>query len=147
MSNPYETDLDKNAANYTPLSPLTFIKRTAAVYPQRAAVVHGTLTRSWSEMYARCRQLASALSRRGIGVGDCVAVMAPNIPEVLEAHFGIPMTGGVINALNVRLDAATLAGALAAQLGDTLLPQLLTMHTLLSREPTLVMAPWALAIR
>ncbi len=109
MSNPYETDLDKNAANYTPLSPLTFIKRTAAVYPQRAAVVHGTLTRSWSEMYARCRQLASALSRRGIGVGDCVAVMAPNIPEVLEAHFGIPMTGGVINALNVRLDAATIA--------------------------------------
>jgi fatty-acyl-CoA synthase len=109
MSNPYETDLDKNAANYVPLSPLSFIRRTAAVYPQRTAIVHGPLQRSYAEMYERCRRLASALAQRGIGVGDCVAVMAPNIPETLEAHFGIPMTGGVINALNVRLDAATIA--------------------------------------
>ena len=109
MSNPFETELDKNAANFTPLSPLSFIKRTAAVYPDRAAVVHGPLTRSYAEMYARCRRLASALSQRGIGVGDCVAVMAPNIPEMLEAHFGIPMTGGVINAINYRLDAANIA--------------------------------------
>jgi fatty-acyl-CoA synthase len=109
MSNPYETDLDKNAANYVPLSPLSFIRRTAAVYPQRTAIVHGPLQRSYAEMYERCRRLASALAQRGIGVGDCVAVMAPNIPETLEAHFGLPMTGGVINALNVRLDAATIA--------------------------------------
>jgi fatty-acyl-CoA synthase len=109
MSNPFETELDKNAANYTPLSPLSFLKRTAMVYPNRTAVVHGSLKRSYAEMYARSRQLASALTQRGIGVGDCVAVMAPNIPEMLEAHFGIPMTGGVINALNTRLDAATIA--------------------------------------
>jgi fatty-acyl-CoA synthase len=109
MSNPFETDLDKNAANYTPLSPLSFLKRTAAVYPQRTAIVHGDIKRSYAEFYARSRRLASALAQRGIGVGDCVAVMAPNIPEMLEAHFGIPMTGGVINALNYRLDAAAIA--------------------------------------
>jgi fatty-acyl-CoA synthase len=109
MSNPFETDLDKNAANYTPLSPLSFLKRTAAVYPRRTAIVHGDIKRSYAEFYARSRRLASALAQRGIGVGDCVAVMAPNIPEMLEAHFGIPMTGGVINALNYRLDAAAIA--------------------------------------
>ncbi len=109
MTNPYETNLNKNAANYTQLSPLSFIRRTASVYPDRTAIVHGKIRRTWAETYARTRQLASALSQRGIGVGDCVAVMAPNIPEMLEAHFGIPMTGGVINALNTRLDAATIA--------------------------------------
>ena len=109
MTNPYETNLDKNPANYTPLSPLSFIRRAASVYPDRAAVVHGNIRRNWAETYARTRQLASALSQRGIGIGDCVAVMAPNIPQMLEAHFGIPMTGGVINALNTRLDASTIA--------------------------------------
>lgn len=109
MTNPYETDLDKNTANFTPLSPLSFIRRTASAYPNRAAVIHGKIRRNWSETYARTRQLASALSQRGIGVGDCVAVMSPNIPEMMEAHFGIPMTGGVINALNTRLDATTIA--------------------------------------
>ncbi|MFT5181577.1 MAG: fatty-acyl-CoA synthase [Alphaproteobacteria bacterium] len=110
MTNPYETDdLGKNAANFTTLSPLSFIKRTASAYPNRAAVVHGSIRRNWAETYARTKQLASALSQRGIGIGDCVAVMSPNIPEMLEAHFGIPMTGGVINALNTRLDAKTIA--------------------------------------
>ena len=109
MNNPYETDMGKNAANFTSLSPLSFIKRTAAAYPTRPAVIHGQIKRNWSQTYTRMRQLASALSQQGISVGDCVAVIAPNIPEMIEAHFGIPMTGGVINALNTRLDAATIA--------------------------------------
>ncbi len=109
MSNPYETDLDCNRANYTPLSPLTFIERAASVYPDRPAVVHGAIRRNWAETYARCRRLASALNRRGIGLGDTVAAMLPNIPEMVEAHFGVPMTGAVLNALNTRLDADAIA--------------------------------------
>ncbi len=107
--NPYEMALDKNAANYVPLSPLTFIRRTAAVFPDRTAVIHGSLSRTWRQTYDRCVRLASALKRRGIGVGDTVAMMAPNIPENLEAHFGVPMSGAVLNALNIRLDADTIA--------------------------------------
>jgi fatty-acyl-CoA synthase len=107
--NPYEIDLDRNAANYVPLSPLSFLARSAAIYPDRLAVVHGAERRTWRETYARCRRLASALSRRGIGKGDTVAVMAPNVPALFEAHFGIAMVGGVLNALNVRLDAETIA--------------------------------------
>ncbi len=105
----YDTDLDKNAANHVPLTPLGFLERTAAVFPHRTAVIHGAVRRSWAETAARCRRLASALAARGIGVGDTVAVIAPNIPELFEAHFGVPMTGGVLNALNTRLDAATIA--------------------------------------
>ena len=105
----YDTDLDKNAANHVPLTPLGFLERTAAVFPDRTAVIHGSLRRSWAETAARCRRLASALAARGIGVGDTVAVIAPNVPELFEAHFGVPMTGGVLNALNTRLDAATIA--------------------------------------
>ncbi|MEI7610201.1 MAG: acyl-CoA synthetase, partial [Rhodospirillaceae bacterium] len=108
-ANPYETDLDRNSANHVPLSPLSFIRRTAAVYPHRTAVIHGDLKRTWGETYQRCVRLASALSKRGIGRGDTVAVMAPNIPESFEAHFGIPMIGAVLNALNIRLDAAAIA--------------------------------------
>ena len=107
--NIFEVDLDKNAANFEPLTPLSFIRRTAAVYPQRTAVVHGNLRRTWRETYERCVRLASALKKRGIGLGDTVAVMAPNVPELLEAHFGIPMTGGVLNALNIRLDSESIA--------------------------------------
>jgi fatty-acyl-CoA synthase len=107
--NPYEVDLDKNAANYVALSPLTFIRRTAAVYPERTAVIHGELRRNWRETYERCVRLASALRRRGIGLGDTVAVMAPNIPELLESHFGVPMAGAVLNALNIRLDPESIA--------------------------------------
>ncbi|CAO3417977.1 acyl-CoA synthetase [Azospirillum argentinense] len=107
--NPYETDLDQNAANTVPLSPLSFLRRTAAVYPQRIAVIHGPVRRTWAETYERCVRLASALAKRGIGLGDTVAVMAPNTPESFEAHFGVPMTGAVLNALNIRLDAEALA--------------------------------------
>src|SRR3954452_16813375 len=95
--NPYETDLDKNAANFTPLSPLSFIARTAAVYPKRVAIVHGAIRRGWAEEYARCRRLAGALARRGIGKGDTVALMSPNTPAAFEAHFGVPVTGAVLN--------------------------------------------------
>jgi len=106
---PYESDLEKNAANYVPLSPLTFIRRAAQVYPQRTAVVHGQQRFTWAESYQRCRRLASALTRRGIGPGDTVAVMAPNVPAHFEAHLGVPMAGAVLNALNIRLDAETIA--------------------------------------
>jgi fatty-acyl-CoA synthase len=105
----YETGLGKNAANFTPLTPLKFIKRTATVYPSRLAMVHGNVRRTWGETYARTRRLASALSARGIGFGDTVAVMLPNIPAMVEAHFGVPMIGAVLNTLNTRLDAASLA--------------------------------------
>ena len=109
MSNIYDTHLEQNAANYVPLSPLSFLARTADVYPARIACVHGSLRRDYAELYARCRRLASALARRGIGKGDTVAVMLPNVPAMLEAHYGVPMTGAVLNALNYRLDAKTLA--------------------------------------
>ncbi|HYG90550.1 MAG TPA: acyl-CoA synthetase [Azospirillum sp.] len=107
--NPYEIDLDQNAANTTPLTPLSFLRRTAAVFPNRTAIVHGSVRRTWAETYERCVRLASALDKRGIGVGDTVAVMAPNIPEAFEAHFGPAMVGAVLNALNIRLDAEALA--------------------------------------
>jgi len=106
---PYEQDLDRNAANTVPLSPLSFLKRTAAVYPKRTAVVHGEVRRTWAETYDRCVRLGAALAKRGIGKGDTVAVMAPNVPEAFEAHFGVPMTGAVLCALNIRLDAEAIA--------------------------------------
>ena len=110
VGNPaYLSGLEKNQANFAPLTPLTFIERAAYVYPDRLAVVHGPHRKTWRETYARCRRLASALARRGIGKNDTVAVMAPNIPAIYEAHFGVPMCGAVLNTLNTRLDAATLA--------------------------------------
>jgi fatty-acyl-CoA synthase len=108
-ANPYERDLDRNPANFVPLSPLTFVRRTAEVFPYYTAVIHGPIRRTWAETYARCRRLASALEKRGVGLGTTVAVMAPNIPELMEAHFGVPVTGGVLNALNIRLDPAAIA--------------------------------------
>ena len=107
--NIYERDLDKTAANHAALTPLQFIERTASVYPDHVALVHGARRQSWAETYTRCRQLASALEKVGIGAGDTVTIMAPNIPEMYEAHFGVPMTGAVLNSLNTRLDAAMLA--------------------------------------
>ena len=107
--NPYAIGLDKNAANYTPLSPLSFIERTAAVYPQRISVIHGARRYTWGETYARCRRLASALVARGIGKNDTVAAMLSNTPEMLECHFGVPMAGAVLNTLNTRLDAEAIA--------------------------------------
>ncbi len=102
--NLYNVGLDKNPANYVPLSPLSFLARSAEVYPDRIAVIYGDMRMKWSETYRRCRKLASALARRGIGAGDTVALMAPNIPAMFEAHFGVPMTGAVLNTLNTRLD-------------------------------------------
>jgi len=109
MANAYDTGLDRNRANYVPLTPLGFIARSAAVYPKRLAVVHGKRRYSWAESYARCRRLASALQKHGVGPGDTVAVMAANTPEAFEAHFGVGMAGAVLNALNIRLDAATIS--------------------------------------
>src|SRR6516165_2741179 len=108
-TSPYEIGLDKNAANYVPLTPLGFLKRSAAVFPDRAAVVYGERRYSWREAYHRGRQLAAALAAHGVGCGDTVALMAPNLPEAFEAHFGVPMAGAVLNALNIRLDAETIA--------------------------------------
>jgi len=104
--NIYERDLDKNAANHAMLTPIQFLERSASVYPDQLALVHGPRRQTWAETYTRCKQLASALEKVGIGLGDTVAIMAPNIPEMYEAHFGVPMTGGVLNCLNTRLDAA-----------------------------------------
>jgi fatty-acyl-CoA synthase len=101
--------LEKNPANFVALSPLSFLYRSATVYPHRTAVIHGELKRNWAEVAERCRRLASALTRHGIGKGDVVALMSPNAPAALEAHFGVPMAGAVLNALNIRLDAAALA--------------------------------------
>ncbi len=105
----YLHGLDKNQANHTPLTPLTFIERAAYVYPDLPSVVHGTERYTWSQTYARCRRLASALERRGIGKNDTVAVMLPNTPPMYEAHFGVPMCGAVLNTLNTRLDGETIA--------------------------------------
>ena len=105
--------LPKNQANYAPLSPISFLKRTAAVFPGRVAIIHGELRQSWSETASRCRRLASALRKAGIAPGQTVAVMAPNTPAMVEAHFAVPMAGAVLNAINVRLDAATVAFILA----------------------------------
>ncbi|HQR69577.1 MAG TPA: acyl-CoA synthetase [Burkholderiaceae bacterium] len=109
----YDTGLDRNPANYAALSPLTFVERSATVFPELTAIVHGQgrneVRRTWREVYARSRQLAHALAQIGIGRGDTVAVMLPNTPEMVEAHYGIPMAGAVLNALNTRLDAASIA--------------------------------------
>lgn len=105
----FSTGLERRAANYQALTPLSFLGRTAAVWPERVSVIHGTVRFTWRETEARCRRLASALVARGIGPGDVVAVMAPNVPALMEAHFGVPMAGAVLATLNVRLDAGTIA--------------------------------------
>ncbi len=109
MTSIYDQDLPQTPANFAPMSPLSFIERTAEVYPTRLAVVHGSLRQDWATTYRRCRQLASALSQAGIGKNDTVAVMLPNTPPMVEAHFGIPMAGAVLNTLNTRLDPETIA--------------------------------------
>ena len=109
MSSIYDTDLPRTPANFAPMTPLAFIQRTAEVYPDRLAIVHGELRQSWADTYARCRRLASALQSRGVGRNDTVAVMLPNTPPMVEAHFGIPMAGAVLNTLNTRLDPEAVA--------------------------------------
>ena len=108
MPNAYE-ELNRVKANFVPLSPLSFIERSAKVYPDRVSVIHGQRRYTWSQTYARARQLASALNNMGIGKGDTVAIMGANTPETYEAHFGVPMAGAVLNTLNIRLDAATIS--------------------------------------
>ena len=108
-TSPYETDLDRNPANHQPLTPLQFLERAAAVFPDQVAVVHGPMRRPYKELYARARKLASALARHGIGKGDTVSVMLANTPAMIECHYGIPMCKAVLNALNTRLDAAIIA--------------------------------------
>ncbi|NMF90892.1 acyl-CoA synthetase [Aromatoleum petrolei] len=110
MSNsPYDQGLGKNTANYVPLSPLSYLERSAYVYPQRTSVIHGSRSFTWAQTYERCRRLASALVQKGVGRGDTVAVMLPNVPAMYEAHFGVPMTGAVLNTLNTRLDPEAIA--------------------------------------
>jgi fatty-acyl-CoA synthase len=108
----YDRDLDKNAANYQPLTPLTFLQRAAAVFPERTAIIHGRTKTDYATFYARCRKLGSALAARGIGKGDTVSVLLANTPAMLECHYGVAMTKGVVNTLNTRLDAGTIAFSL-----------------------------------
>ena len=108
----YDTDLNRNAANYQPLTPLSFLQRSAAVYPDHIAIIHCNTRTSYREFYARCRRLGSALAARGIGKGDTVSALLANTPAMLECHYGVPMTKAVLNSLNTRLDAATIAFSL-----------------------------------
>ncbi|HEX2654822.1 MAG TPA: acyl-CoA synthetase [Xanthobacteraceae bacterium] len=109
MITPYDIDLDKNPANFQALTPLSFLARAAEVFPHHPAIVHGAQRRTYAEFYARARKLASALANRGIKRGDTVSVMLANTPPMLEAHYGVPMTGAVLNTINTRLDAAIIA--------------------------------------
>ncbi|MCE3273428.1 MAG: acyl-CoA synthetase [Ramlibacter sp.] len=109
MASIFDQDLPRNAANFTPISPLSFLERAAQVYPDKVAVVHGSLRQTWARTYERCRRLASALQRAGLGKGDTVAVILPNTPPMVEAHFGVPMAGAVLNAMNTRLDPEAIA--------------------------------------
>jgi fatty-acyl-CoA synthase len=106
---PYDIDLDRNPANFQPLTPLSFLERAAAVFPDRTAIIHGGLRRSYAAFYARARRLASALARRGIARGDTVSVLLANTPAMLECHYGVPMSAAVLNTINTRLDAPIIA--------------------------------------
>ena len=109
MNNIYEQDLGKNSANYAPLTPLNFLERCASVYPEKASIIHGDRVYKWSETYQRSCLLASALKKVGVSPGDTVSFMGANTPETYEAHFGVPMSGAVLNALNIRLDSKSIA--------------------------------------
>src|SRR5271166_6134935 len=106
---PYDTDLDRNPANFQPLTPLSLLERAAAVFPDRTAIIHGKLRRNYAEFYARARRLACALAQGGMRRGDTVSVLLANTPAMLECHYGVPMCGAVLNTINTRLDAATIA--------------------------------------
>ncbi len=107
--NPYNVGLDRNPANYQPLTPLTFLERAATVFPDHTAIVHGALRRSYADFYTRSRQLASALASAGIGRGNTVSALLANTPAMLECHYGVPMCGAVLHSINFRLDAANIA--------------------------------------
>ena len=104
----YETNLDKNKANYVPLTPLTFLKRATEIYPNYEAIVYEDRSYTWAEVYKRSVKFASALSKIGIKKGDTVSFLAFNTPEIFEAHYSVPMTGAVLNTINIRLDANTI---------------------------------------
>ena len=108
MADIWTEGLGRNDANHVSLSPVSFLNRTAAVWPDRIAVIHGPLKRTWHDTAGRCRRLASALQRRGVARGDTVAIMAPNLPEFVEASLAVPMSGAVLNSLNIRLDATAI---------------------------------------
>ena len=107
--NHYETNLDKNDANFVPLTPLSFLERAKDIYPNYEALVYESRSYNWTEIYKRCTKFASALEKIGIGEGDTVSVMAFNTPEIFEAHYSVPMTGAVLNTINSRVDAKTVA--------------------------------------
>ena len=108
MPTDFDTGLARNAANFVPLTPIEFLARAADVYGDRLAIVHGSVRQNWRDTYTRARRMASALAQAGVGRGDTVAALLPNTPAMVEAHFGVPMAGAVLNALNIRLDAANL---------------------------------------
>ena len=143
MASPYDTGLDKTPANYQPLTPLVFLARAAAVYPDQTAIIHGDTRTPYRAFYARTRQLASALKTCGIGVGDTVSAMLSNSPAMLEAHYGVPMAGAVLHAINTRLDAATIAFMLdhaetKVLIGDTEYAPILKEALSLSKAKPLV---------
>jgi len=107
--NAYDKNLDKNNANFVPLTPLSFLERAKDIYPNYEALVYEDRKYTWSEIYKRCTKFASALEKIGIGKGDTVSFLAFNTPEIFEAHYAVPMTGGVLNTINIRLDAKTIA--------------------------------------
>lgn len=108
-TNIFEQQLERNSANHVSLTPVSFLERAALVHPRRTALVQGNLRRTWEETWQRCRYLASALQKQGIREGDTVSIMAPNIPQHYEAHFAVPMSGGVLNSINTRLDPEAVA--------------------------------------
>lgn len=109
MTNPYNKDLDQNPANYQPLTPLTFLERAANVFPDQIAIIHGNLRQNYSELYQRSIKLASSLNKLGVKRGDTVSVLLPNTPAMLEAHYGVPMSGAILHSINTRLDANTIS--------------------------------------
>ena len=143
-NNPYELGLDRTPANFAALTPLSYLERAAFVYPERIATVHAGVRRTWAETYSRCSRLGSALQRRGLGVGDTVAVLSPNLPEMFEAHFGVPMSGAVLNTVNTRLDAEAIAfilqhGEASVLVVDTELGELAARAvSMLERRPLIV---------
>ncbi|WP_425102408.1 acyl-CoA synthetase [Tropicibacter sp. S64] len=144
MSNPYDTDLDRNPANYQPLTPLGFLERAALVFPDHTAIVHGPLRRTYAEFYTRSRRLASALAGLGMGRGDTVSALLANTPAMLECHYGVPMCGAVLHAINTRLDAAIIAFQLDHALSKLVivdsefLPLLREALKLCSARPTVI---------
>lgn len=144
MTNPFNTDLDRNPANYQPLTPLTFLERAALVFPDHTAIIHGPLRRNYLDFYTRSRQLGSALSQREIGRGDTVSALLANTPAMLEAHYGVPMCGAILHSINTRLDAAVIAfqldhaGSKIIIVDSELMPVLQDALTLTSVKPEVI---------